>query len=352
MRSVNTLLCAVLMCQMAVGVLSTANPAANAQTKRLHAFLNNLGGKLLSGAFGGWTNVYDFNGFSMNLANEIQRATSKSPAVYGLECSPGWKTSAPGREADIVECFNNDIAAYAKKGGLLAISSQVPNPLYAGNNPGNNAGAFRTPINNAQFATIFQNGSPARNRWLAIMAKMAVGFLKYQSMGITVLFRPFHEMNGEWFWWGALSYDLGNRERMELYKKLWIDLFTFMQRKGVNNLLWVYAPDHGRDYKTGFYPGSNYVDLVGLDFYSDDPNAMQGYNEMIGLGKPFCLPEVGPKTNFGNFDYGNFVNAVLTRYPRTTYFLAFNDQFSPVRNKGAPAAFNNPRVLNLGQVRY
>lgn len=88
---------------------------------------------------------------------------------------------------------------------------------------------------------------------------------------VPVIFRPWHEHNGDWFWWckGSTS--------EEDFIALWrftVDYLT--KEKGVRNLIYAYSPDRSRididDFETGYlwgYPGDGYVDLMGLDNYWD-----------------------------------------------------------------------------------
>eukprot|EP01093_Parvamoeba_rugata_P008526 TRINITY_DN2426_c0_g3_i1.p1 TRINITY_DN2426_c0_g3~~TRINITY_DN2426_c0_g3_i1.p1 ORF type:complete len:246 (-),score=49.57 TRINITY_DN2426_c0_g3_i1:121-858(-) len=86
-----------------------------------------------------------------------------------------------------------------------------------------------------------------------------------------VIFRPFHEHNGDWFWWGkGLSTE-------EEYIKLWQFTVEYLRdEKQVHNLIWAFSPDRSRtnietfkeDYLYG-YPGDDYVDIIGLDNYWD-----------------------------------------------------------------------------------
>ncbi|XP_014289360.1 mannan endo-1,4-beta-mannosidase [Halyomorpha halys] len=344
------LLFSALLCLEGVSAQSPANQRANANTRKLLTALSSLGGRVLSGAFGGYTNVGDENGFSMGQANQIQEWTKKLPAVYGIDCAPGWSTTADYKEADIIECMNMQAVEYAKKGGIITVSHHLPNPVFGGNKA-NGEGAYKTAIYNNDYAAILKQGTPQRNRWWNMMEKIAKGLQGYKDRGITVLYRPLHEMNGDWFWWGALKDESQNRERQRLYKLLWQDLFYFMQKKGLDNLLWVWSPDHSRQYKTDYYPGNNFVDIVGLDAYTDNPDNINGYDEITRLGKPFALAEVGPSTTNGQFDYNWFINSIVSKYPKTVYFMPWNAGWSPVKNKNAWGAYNNAKVVNLGGLK-
>ncbi|WP_075186884.1 glycosyl hydrolase [Teredinibacter haidensis] len=87
---------------------------------------------------------------------------------------------------------------------------------------------------------------------------IAVELLKLQKAGIPVLWRPLHESEGEWFWWGAKG--------PEAFKSLWHLLFERLtEHHKLHNLIWVLSSED-----PAWYPGDNYVDIVGVDAYPDD----------------------------------------------------------------------------------
>jgi len=105
--------------------------------------------------------------------------------------------------------------------------------------------------------------------WNDDLAKVA-GYLKtMQEMGIAVIWRPFHEAKGNydvyqagtgaWFWWG--------KEGPEVCKHLWIAMYDYMKAQGVNNLIWVWT-DIPTSFDPKWYPGDQYVDMVGADIYN------------------------------------------------------------------------------------
>ena len=105
--------------------------------------------------------------------------------------------------------------------------------------------------------------------WNVDLAKVA-GYLKtMQEMGIAVIWRPFHEAKGNydvyqagtgaWFWWG--------KEGPEVCKQLWIAMYDYMKAQGVNNLIWVWT-DIPTSFDPKWYPGDQYVDMVGADIYN------------------------------------------------------------------------------------
>lgn len=90
------------------------------------------------------------------------------------------------------------------------------------------------------------------------------GFLIKQD--IPIIFRPFHEHTGDWFWWGQPHCT------PEEYKALWRFTVEYLRdEKGVHNLLYCYSPDvfTDKEHYLQCYPGDEYVDILGLDDYHD-----------------------------------------------------------------------------------
>jgi mannan endo-1,4-beta-mannosidase len=109
----------------------------------------------------------------------------------------------------------------------------------------------------------------------ADLAKISSYLLLLQDHNIPVIWRPLHEAagntytqwkSGAWFWWG--------RDGAEAYKALWRFMFDYFRDAGVRNLIWVWVTQTSEpgdsDYE--FYPGDDYVDIVGRDIYGDKSN--------------------------------------------------------------------------------
>ncbi|MGZ0879237.1 glycosyl hydrolase [Priestia megaterium] len=328
------------------GMAHTVSPVdTNAQstTKSVYNWMTHLpnrtGNRLLSGAFGGYSN----DTFSMNQAITVKNATGQTPSIYACDYSRGWLDTPNVLDSINYSC-NNDLISHWKNGGFVQVSLHLSNPIYS-------SGNLNTKITNEQYKRILDSSTTEGKRFESMLSKVADGLNQLKNEGVPVLFRPLHEMNGEWFWWGLPSYNENNPERVDLYKKLYQKVFTYMKdTRGLNNLIWVYSPDANRDYKTSFYPGNNYVDIVGLDAYVDDAYSINGYSEMLSLGKPFAFTEVGPQTTSGTYDYSNFVNAIQQKYPQAVYFLAWDDKWSPASNLGANNLYNNSWTINREEI--
>jgi len=104
--------------------------------------------------------------------------------------------------------------------------------------------------------------NPQFNAYLDIIADFASGL---QEEGVPVLFRPFHENSGGWFWWGTST-------SAESYRAMWRYMVNYLQSKGVHNFLYVYSPNgpvSSKDVYLERYPGDAYVDVLAFDYYDD-----------------------------------------------------------------------------------
>lgn len=135
-----------------------------------------------------------------------------------------------------------------------------------------------------ELETLLTPGHETHVRWMHELDILAAGLAELQDAGVAVLWRPFHEVNGDWFWWGG--------KKPETFIRVWRHMFEyFTKTKGLNNLLWVYGPNHGK-HTAEYYDGDAYVDIVGLDAYTDfvDPKHILGYPEVARLPNRSALP--------------------------------------------------------------
>jgi len=87
---------------------------------------------------------------------------------------------------------------------------------------------------------------------------------------IPIIFRPFHEFDGSWFWWGA---DFCSPEE---YKTAYQFTVNYLKNtKSVHNILYAFSPDNSYTTEANYlsrYPGDQYVDVLGMDNYGDFDN--------------------------------------------------------------------------------
>lgn len=112
-------------------------------------------------------------------------------------------------------------------------------------------------------------------RFLDLIADFAEKCVDVEGEKIPMIFRPFHECNGDWFWWG----------KGFLTDEEYIDLFRYtidylMGQKKADNLAVAFSPNgviaNENEYLAR-YPGDDYVDIVGMDLYHDKPHKGDGF---------------------------------------------------------------------------
>ena len=156
------------------------------------------------------------------------------------------------------EYMAKEIANQDARGGINSISWHLRNP-----GTGGNAWDISDSTVVAQVVT---EGTEAHKMMLDWIAKTAdfIGNLKDKDGNlIPVLYRPWHEHTGSWFWWGAALCS------PEQYKALWKMTRKVFDEKEIENVVWVYSPDKVKSEEEYLerYPGDDLVDVMGIDIY-------------------------------------------------------------------------------------
>ena len=164
-----------------------------------------------------------------------------------------------------------------------------------------------------EWLALFEAGSQVNERWKSQVDVIAFFLKQLREASVPVLWRPYHEMNGSWFWWGKKTGKPGYRQ---LYRMLFEQLTHFHK---LNNLIWVFNANELRlnvDAYQRYYPGDDVVDILATDVYSNKFTA-RDYKSLLALAgeKPIALGEVG-----------NIPTAKLLRkQPRWTWFMYWHD---------------------------
>lgn len=147
----------------------------------------------------------------------------------------------------------------------------------------------------SEWKELVTEGSEMHKKWLGQVDSIAEYLKVLQDRHIPVIWRPYHEMNGEWFWWG-------DRQGEEGFTKLWKMLYDRMTNyHHLNNLIWVWnanAPrkiprDSAMAYDL-YFPGLEYVDVLATDVYHDDwKQEHHDQLDKLSCGKLIALGECG-----------------------------------------------------------
>lgn len=312
---------------MAVPADPQSTPTTGAVLDWLTRLPNRAGNRVLSGYFGG----YSGNTFSLDQTTSLHDLTGQYPGLIACDYA-SWG------QPPIDHTCNETLKNWWRDGGLVTVGVHMPRPDRL-------PGAFNQRL--TEFGQLTDPQSALGAQWRADLDAVADGLLDLQAAGVPVLFRPLHEMNSESFWW--------SNQRPSEFVQVWRDMFTYLTGKGLHNLLWVYGPAAWSGNRTAYFPGAGYADIVGLSAYSDNPIGVTGYEELLTLGKPFAFTEIGPKTtpegaDPGDFDYLRWSQAIRDRFPATSYFLAWNDRWSPLRNQHANEFLNDRWFVNRGEI--
>jgi mannan endo-1,4-beta-mannosidase len=155
-------------------------------------------------------------------------------------------------------------------------------------------------------------------------------------------------MNGNWFWWSKRN----GREFVEI----WQDMHNYFNSKGLDNLLWVYAPDDSASYDHTYYPGSSYVDIIGIDHYGG--SLLKQYDVLDNLitDKPFGITEYGDLSsdpcaiyNVTHFDLFWIINNRI-KYNRIVFFQVWHLPWAIIANPQAKGLLNNPIIITRDEL--
>jgi mannan endo-1,4-beta-mannosidase len=220
--------------------------------------------------------------------SDVFRLVGDYPAVFGFEIGNAEHRDSLASIDGIPFSLQKKLIRDAyKHGGIVTISWHVDNPLTGGDS------WDITPAVAAIFAD-----EAVRATFDGYLKNMAAFLLELKD--VPVIFRPWHEMNGGWFWWG------GKNRSGEDYIKLWkYTVETLRDKYGVHHLLYCYSPNkpEADDEYMAQYPSDEYVDLFGFDIYDFGSNSDYVKSLTAGISlmkriateknKPFALTETG-----------------------------------------------------------
>ena len=237
-------------------------PAADASVKtaKVKEYISSVfGSQMLAGQMEStWKTSPDYE------MNYIEKVTGKLPAIRGLDF------------------MNNDFAgvverakAWDAKGGIVTICWHTGV---------SGSGYQESKDEKPDFDKLLTEGTEEYNTLMKSWDEAAKALAELRDANVPVLWRPFHEFDGKWFWWGK-----GGKENFIKLWQLMYDKFT--NEYGLNNLIWVLGYS-GYVYD-GWYPGDEYVDIVGSDTYDNTTNKRAWEKLQKITDKPRAFHECG-----------------------------------------------------------
>ncbi len=257
-------------------------PNASPEARSLLAYLSDVyGKKVLSGQHESWRGTNEL-GFELRC---IQEASGKLPAILSLDLS-GSTTQAQFRDRHH-RVVKNAIAWHAQRKGIVSLCWHWFAPI--------GERVFYTKDTSFDPARGLVEETPEHQAIRRDIDDIAEELKLLQDARVPVLWRPLHEANGRWFWWGA--------QGPEPFKKLWRLVFERLtSRHKLTNLIWVYSPGAGIEL-ADWYPGDAFLDIVGQDHYPLDGNhgpakdifdelvSLRGGTKLVGLSENGPIPD-------------------------------------------------------------
>jgi mannan endo-1,4-beta-mannosidase len=296
---------------------SLVTPTPSSQTIKLYNFLKeNFGTKTISGTMANYSTNIDE-------AVWVNSQTGKWPAMVGFDFidhtapTQSWvKYNAPFTLGQ--DWWNNN--------GVVTLMWHWRDPL-------NKTGAFYTKDTNFDVSKISDKSSNEYKEMIADIDVIATYLKPFQAANIPVLWRPLHEASGRWFWWGAKG--------ANPCKELWITMFDrLVNYHKINNLIWVWTSDADVS-ASSWYPGDNYVDIIGMDIYAGENQHSSQYiafnkvrefsngKKIIALSECGSVPDPALMKEYGDM-WSWFMpwNADYTRADKYNGAIWWNKYFS------------------------
>ena len=205
--------------------------------------------------------------------SDVKRVTGDYPAVYGMDLgdiehrTPVNLDSVPFSD---MKKFAGEIWA---RGGVITFSWHLDNPL--------TGGTAWDVSSDRVVASVLPGGEKHKEftLWLDNLAEYLASLTDEQGVAIPVIFRPWHEHTGSWFWWGQ---DICTAEE---FIALWRFTFDYLcGEKNLHNLLFAYSSGGdiiSMEQYLERYPGDDYVDLVGFDYYQMPDAGNSSFRENV-----------------------------------------------------------------------
>lgn len=286
------------------------NPDASAEAVRLYSYLWEQKGR---GILSGQQEFPEDRNHGEEL-RYIQEVTGQQPAILGLDY------------------ISNDFAGvnerakkWHEKGGIVSICWHWGIPPHGS--------GYLSSKESVDMAELLTPGTPLYQGLLENLDRTAAALKELCELGIPVLWRPLHEFDGCWFWWGK-----GGSAAFVRLWRLMYRRYTEVHR--LNNLIWVLGYSHEKG--EGYYPGDACVDIFGCDCYSEGihEELYEWVQTQTTKQMPLCHHENGPIPEPGllksrGVQWGWFL---------TWHTIHIHEQNSP---EYLNYVYNHPYVINL-----
>ncbi|MGO4111541.1 glycosyl hydrolase [Paenibacillus sp. YAF4_2] len=246
--------------------------------------------------------------------SDVYNDVGEHPAVFGWDTLSLEGKEKPGVMGDFTSSRDNLISEMKQAynyGGILTLSSHMPNFVTGGD---------FYDLKGSVVSHILPGGDKNAdfNAFLDNIADFAIHLKDDNGNSIPVIYRPFHEMSGSWFWWGAAF------TTTDQYKELYRYTVEYLRdKKGVHNFLYAYSPGGGfgsnKDQYLSTYPGDDYVDILGFDSYYNTGNG-DGYFTGLAADAKTVSQIADQKHKVAALTEFGYQNMLVSGNDRPTFF--------------------------------
>jgi len=240
--------------------------------------------------------------------SDVKSVTGSHPAVIGVDFS-----GLSGRPDEEIEknkiMLRKNIAATYERGGVTTISWHFNNPVSGGDF------YWKDSVSAAAVKYIIPGGAyhEKYKSILQIIGSLAKSIKGKDDKMVPMIFRPYHEFDGDWFWWGK------SHCTADEFTTLWKFTVSYLRDSlGVHNFIYAFSPDNRYNSEVQYlerYPGDAWVDILGVDNYGDW--GRDGiYNVEAGVKKLQIISDYAVKKN----KVAAFTETGLESIPNTTWW--------------------------------
>lgn len=246
-------------------------------------------GKFLFGHHDDTAYGYDWKYVEGN--SDVKATTGEYPGLMSWDLGMIELDSAKNLDGVPFAFMASEIAKQNARGGVNALSWHLRNPLSGGDSWDISAAPLHQLASN-------QALSDTLDIWIGRAAEFIGNLKDSEGNRVPVIFRPWHENSGSWFWWG------GEHGTPQEYIDLWKRTRRIFDEKGIDNVVWAYSPDRIPDKETYLltYPGDEYVDILGTDIYHfGGENGTEQYLETVKNQLSFVAEEAAKRGKIAAF---------------------------------------------------
>lgn len=244
-----------------IHLTAQTDPDATTETKNLFRNLMSLQEKGLM--FGHQDALpYGYGWYNEPGRSDVKETCGDYPGICGWELGHLEQGAPLSLDSVYFANIRSQIIGFYNSGGVITVSWHGRNPL---------TGGSAWDVSSKEVVASILPGGSRHTLFLTWLNRLADFFLSLKTedgIGIPVLFRPYHEHTGSWFWWGR---DLCTTEQ---YKALWRFTVTYLRdERHVHTLLYAYSTDRfstAEEYLDR-YPGDDIMDMLAFDLYDRGP---------------------------------------------------------------------------------